>query len=224
MDLKKIGACLRDLRKNKGITQEQLAERFNVSQRTVSRWETGSVMPDMDVLILLSDFYEVDLRSLLNGDLVDKKMDPEIKETMQEVAKYDKEKDRAFKKTLRIALIIIASVAALGIILWAAFSAVKCTNSFVTDLRNGIEESEGCRFAKSYLESSEEVLASTGQIHSISMENGILHSGIDSEGSYKSGQFMFRVNEDKLVYISIEKRNDQWRATEWRIEVAHSQP
>nr|WP_026496573.1 helix-turn-helix transcriptional regulator [Butyrivibrio sp. WCD3002] len=50
MDQEKIGAFLKELRKEKGITQEQFAEVLNVSGRTVSRWETGSNIPDLEVL------------------------------------------------------------------------------------------------------------------------------------------------------------------------------
>ena len=50
MDQKKIGEFLKRLRKEKGLTQEQLAERFYVSSKTVSRWETGSNMPDVGTL------------------------------------------------------------------------------------------------------------------------------------------------------------------------------
>ena len=68
MDLQKIGTFLKDLRKEKGLTQEQLAETLNVSRRTVSRWETGSNMPDLDLLMEIADLYEVDLREMLNGE------------------------------------------------------------------------------------------------------------------------------------------------------------
>ena len=47
MDTKKIGAFLKQCRKENNLTQEQLAEKFGVSARTVSRWETGSNMPDL---------------------------------------------------------------------------------------------------------------------------------------------------------------------------------
>lgn len=50
MDAKKIGTFLRELRKEKGLTQEQLAEVLHVSGRTVSRWETGTNMPDLSSL------------------------------------------------------------------------------------------------------------------------------------------------------------------------------
>ena len=51
MDQVKIGNFLKKLRKEKGITQEQLAEILNVSGRTVSRWETGNNMPDISILV-----------------------------------------------------------------------------------------------------------------------------------------------------------------------------
>ena len=61
MNLEKTGSMLKDLRKEKGMTQEQLGEKFGVSRRTVSRWETGSNMPDLDVLVELSDSYDGDI-------------------------------------------------------------------------------------------------------------------------------------------------------------------
>ena len=68
MNQQKTGAFLKMLRKQKGLTQEQIAEKFHVSSRTVSRWENGNNLPDLDVLIEISDFYEVDLRELLDGE------------------------------------------------------------------------------------------------------------------------------------------------------------
>ena len=69
MDQRKIGSFLKKLRNEKGLTQEQAGEQFNVSRRTVTRWETGANMPDLDVLVEIADFYDVDLRELFDGDL-----------------------------------------------------------------------------------------------------------------------------------------------------------
>ena len=66
MNQQRTGEFLKHLRKNKRLTQEQLAEHFFVSSRTVSRWETGSNMPDLDMLIELADFYDVDLREIID--------------------------------------------------------------------------------------------------------------------------------------------------------------
>lgn len=68
MDQKKTGEFLRELRKGKGITQEKAAEQFSVSCRTVSRWETGVNMPDIGIIKEIADFYEVDIRDIINGE------------------------------------------------------------------------------------------------------------------------------------------------------------
>ena len=96
MDLQKIGLFLKELRKEKELTQEQLAETLNVSRRTVSRWETGSNMPDLDLLMEMADLYQVDLRDLLNGERKSEPMDTELKEVVTQVAEYSNaEKQRA---------------------------------------------------------------------------------------------------------------------------------
>lgn len=91
MDQIKIGKFLQTLRKEKSLTQEQLAEQMNVSRRTVSRWETGSNMPDLDILMELSDFYSVDLREILSGERKSEQMNQELKETVLQVADYSNE-------------------------------------------------------------------------------------------------------------------------------------
>ena len=86
MDQQKVGNFLKELRKEQNITQEQFAEKMNVSRRTVSRWETGSNMPDLDVIIEIADYYDVDLRDLLDGERKEDQMDKELKETVLKVA------------------------------------------------------------------------------------------------------------------------------------------
>ncbi len=91
MDLVKTGKFLQQLRKEKGFTQEALAEKMNVSRRTVSRWETGNNMPDLDILMEMSDLYEVDLREILSGERKSEHMNQELKETVLQVADYSSE-------------------------------------------------------------------------------------------------------------------------------------
>ena len=103
MDLQKIGTFLKELRKEKGFTQEQLAESLNVSRRTVSRWETGSNMPDLDLLMEISDLYEVDLREMLNGERKSEKaMDKEMEETVLQVAEYSNAGQERATKVVRV--------------------------------------------------------------------------------------------------------------------------
>ena len=90
MDTKKIGEFLKVLRKEKGLTQEQLAESLLVSGRTVSRWETGMNMPDLSVLIQMAEFYDVEVKEILDGERKSEIMDKELKETLSKVADYNK--------------------------------------------------------------------------------------------------------------------------------------
>ncbi|NMA06802.1 MAG: helix-turn-helix transcriptional regulator [Ruminococcaceae bacterium] len=102
MDLKKFGNFFKELRKEKGLTQEELAEILFVSRRTVSRWETGSNLPDLVLLTELADFYQVDLRELINSERRSEKMDKDLKETVLRVADYSNEERSIFTKRLHI--------------------------------------------------------------------------------------------------------------------------
>ena len=87
MDQKKIGLLLKELRKEKNLTQEQLAEKFNISSRSVSRWETGTNLPDLSILVELADFYDIDIREIIDGERKND-MNKETKETLNKVAEY----------------------------------------------------------------------------------------------------------------------------------------
>ena len=108
MDQQKIGAFLRELRTEKNLTQEQLAEKIGVSGRTVSRWENGNNMPDLSIIVELAEFYDVDIRELLNGErksenmknekIENGKMDGDLKETMMMVSEYTEEEKKKITK------------------------------------------------------------------------------------------------------------------------------
>ena len=68
MDQIKIGAFLKTLRKEKNLTQEQAAEQLGVSNRTVSRWETGTNMPDISLLVEIAELYGVSIPELIDGE------------------------------------------------------------------------------------------------------------------------------------------------------------
>lgn len=106
MDQQKIGAFLKELRREKTVTQEQLAETLNVSRRTVSRWETGSNMPDLDVLMEMADYYKVDIQELLDGERKSGPMNHEMKETVLKVADYSNEEKLKLTKRLHIFYIV----------------------------------------------------------------------------------------------------------------------
>lgn len=67
MDLIQTGKFIAELRKEKGLTQEQLGEKVGVTNKTVSRWETGNYLPPADMLLILSELFGVSINELLSG-------------------------------------------------------------------------------------------------------------------------------------------------------------
>ncbi len=111
MDTKKIGAFLKQCRKEKNLTQEQLAEKFGVSARTVSRWETGTNLPDLSILVELAEYYDVEMRELLDGER-SQTMNKEMKETLDKVAVYE---EWAKRKALKAGNLAFASMFMIGV-------------------------------------------------------------------------------------------------------------
>lgn len=106
IDQIKIGSFLRELRKEKELTQEQLAEKFGVSSRSVSRWENGNTMPELSILVELADYYEVDIKEIIDGERKSEIMQKEEKETLLKVADYaEAEKNLVVKRRCIITLI-----------------------------------------------------------------------------------------------------------------------
>ena len=62
------GKFIASCRKEKGLTQAQLAEKLNITDRAVSKWETGKSLPTTDQIILLSEIFDCSLDTLLKGD------------------------------------------------------------------------------------------------------------------------------------------------------------
>lgn len=137
MDQQKIGGFLKDLRKEKGLTQEQLAERFSVSSRTVSRWETGTNVPDVGMLVELADFYAVDISQIIAGERKSEGMDFKTKDTLKQVAEYATAKERGAQSKVAAAA-------------WLSLAALfACTLLFGDDtpgLLYGTIPEEICRF------------------------------------------------------------------------------
>jgi len=69
VDCNKVGALLSRLRKEKGMTQQQIADRLNISDKAISKWERGVGCPDVSLLGELSKILEVNIDKILAGDL-----------------------------------------------------------------------------------------------------------------------------------------------------------
>ena len=106
MDQKKIGSFLRELRNEKNLSQEKLAEEFGVTSRSISRWENGNTMPDISIIIELADFYDVDIREIIHGERKSENMDKELKDTLVTVADYtNNENGKIMQSAVNMAII-----------------------------------------------------------------------------------------------------------------------
>lgn len=106
MDQQKIGDYLRQLRIEKNLTQGQLAEKFNTTNRSVSRWENGKNLPDISLLVELADFYNVDIREILDGESKGNNANSDVKDTAAKIADYaGVEQNRLLTWVRRISLI-----------------------------------------------------------------------------------------------------------------------
>lgn len=133
MDQVKIGNFLRELRKEKNLTQEELAEKFNISRRTVTRWETGYNMPDLSLLVEIADFYDLDLRELFNGERKEERMNKELEETVKQACEYNNiNNNKAYKVTL-----IYLILGIIGLLINQALSMMDLPETFLVGFIKG---------------------------------------------------------------------------------------
>ena len=111
----KFGDNLRNLRKSKNISQENLAEKVNVSRQSVSKWETGEAYPEMNNILQLCKIFHCNINDLVNDNIADiDSLDEEIK---MSVVKLNKEKQKQLKGISKV-LSLIGKIA--GIVLRVA--------------------------------------------------------------------------------------------------------
>lgn len=115
MDTQKIGKFLKELRKEHDMTQEQLGERIGVTNKTVSRWETGNYMPPIESLKLLSDIYQISINEILSGERLDKEQYIDAAEENITVALEQIEAKNKKVDTTMFAVLVITTILAIVI-------------------------------------------------------------------------------------------------------------
>lgn len=111
MDIQKIGMFLAELRKERELTQDELGEKIGVTNKTVSRWENGNYLPPVEILQILSNFYDVSINELLSGERLNGE---NYKENAEEFIVVDLMKTRREAKVHLIISCIVATIAILA--------------------------------------------------------------------------------------------------------------
>lgn len=118
MNENKTGVFISTLRKEKELTQAQLAEKLNVTDKAVSRWETGKGMPDSSLLVPLADILGITVSELLTGEKIPeeaftKKSDDNLVDAVQEAEKAIYQRNFAKRLLIVTAIVFILSVSLL---------------------------------------------------------------------------------------------------------------
>ena len=107
MDQIKIGKFITECRKKKNLTQAQLAENLNITDRAISKWETGKSMPDFDIMLKLCEILEISVNELLCGEMINmEQKDDQLNELIFQMAKNE---ERYHKRLRHSAYVIIAT-------------------------------------------------------------------------------------------------------------------
>lgn len=124
MDQIKIGRFIAERRKIKNLTQAQLAEKLNITDRAVSKWENGRSLPDSSIMLELCEILDITVNDLLCGEvLIMEKYNEEMEKHLLEIVK---EKEIADRRLLKIEIVMgIVSIALmLGLCVLAAYAPI----------------------------------------------------------------------------------------------------
>lgn len=138
MDQGKIGKFIAECRKNKNMTQADLAEKLNITDRAVSKWETGKGMPDYSIVLELCKRLDISVNELLSGETIN--TDDYNKKAENNLLKFKKLDDIKNKMLLQSEIIIgiLSSIIFIGVVILAAlfiknevYATVICILSFI---------------------------------------------------------------------------------------------
>ena len=121
MDQIKIGKFIAKCRKKNNLTQMQLAEKLNITDRAISKWENGKAMPDSSIMLDLCNELKISVNELLSGEVI--KMDNYNEKLEKNLIEMVKQKEESDKKMLRLEILIgyTASITFFTLIFVASF-------------------------------------------------------------------------------------------------------
>ena len=125
MDQVKIGTFIARCRKQQGLTQMQLAERLSITDRAVSKWETGRSMPDSSIMLDLCRELHITVNDLLNGEVITVENYNEASEQLLLELAQQKEKADKNLLSLEILIGIFSMIILFGFVFTAAFVSME---------------------------------------------------------------------------------------------------
>ncbi|MCH5276180.1 MAG: helix-turn-helix domain-containing protein [Lachnospiraceae bacterium] len=121
MDQNKIGRFIAECRKAKQLTQAQLAEKLNITDRAISKWETGKGMPDSSIMLGLCDILGISVNELLRGESIEMENYSKAAEENLLAMKRETEKQHRLMLNLEVLLGLVSTIAAFVILFVTIF-------------------------------------------------------------------------------------------------------
>ena len=154
------GKFLRELRNEKNLKQKEVAEVLQISDKAISRWETGRGIPDIDSLQGLSDFYNVSINEILAGKRVERE---DIKEVADENVK------KMIKKTFSLKKKLITAVIGMTVILICSAAIIIAKNKPMLGVSYGpVEENNNAAVERMFEKAAE--LEAAGIDYSVELD------------------------------------------------------
>lgn len=129
---------LKAMRKAKGYTQEELAIKLNVTRQTISKWEKGLSVPDVDFIFKIADVLETNVGTLLGGAIMDEVNKDTVAEQLAKISEQLAIKNRRSKRIWKIVGIVLLTILALNLLL--AIFGMSAYTSFSTDGKTTVIE------------------------------------------------------------------------------------
>ena len=125
MDQVKIGKFISECRKKNNLTQMQLAEKLNITDRAISKWENGKAMPDSGLMIDLCKELKINVNELLSGEMIEMKdYDKKAEELLLEMHKQKEQSDRRLL-TIEIVMGVITLILYIVLVMGVGFLPIK---------------------------------------------------------------------------------------------------
>ena len=117
----KIGKFIAECRKKNNLTQAQLAEKLNITDRAISKWENGKAMPDSSIMLELCEILKISVNELLSGEVIKMENYNEIAE--ENLLEMERQKEESDRRMLRLEIVIgyTASITFMVLIFVASF-------------------------------------------------------------------------------------------------------
>ena len=127
MDQIKIGKFIAECRKKNKLTQMQLAEKLNITDRAISKWENGKGMPDSSIMLDLCNELKISVNELLSGEII--KMEDYKKQAEENLLKMEKEREEKDRQLLNLE-VVIGYFSSITFLILTSLSSFSAFNSF----------------------------------------------------------------------------------------------